>query len=461
MKGDQLPLHVLLFPCLAFDHGASSSVQLSNWLSHNGINITFLSPTSFISNVRSLLHPNIRLVSYHLPPVAGIPAGVEPTVGDLPLLVSLLEAVESCKQQITDQLSQLSPQVVIFDFIHHWLPPLADSLGIKAVFFYTGSAGSAASCLRTIRRLRAIKLMLAVDRLLPSSLLAAFSGLKRCDVRDMLHFFKSHRGVAFSFYQRLAATITLSSAVALKSATEIERKTIKYLSSRCPKRLLLTGTLVSKAPHEGLEPRWDWEEWLSKYPAGSVVFCSVGSEVGLPDEQFTEIVAGLEMSGLPFLLIMDLPPTSKAKVVVEERLGGKGMVCKGWKQKQQQQHILRHSSVGVYVGHGELSSMLEAVAGGCQVVVLPTKGDVASDAKVMVGELKAGVAVKVRRSCGGGRLTREAVCRAVGLLMSEDSDRTKRVRANNAKLRELLLNDSSQQHHIQKFMAKLRGLMVS
>ncbi|KAF3777494.1 UDP-glycosyltransferase [Nymphaea thermarum] len=384
------------------------------------------------------------------PPVSGLPAGVESTAAAQSFNLLLMEALDASRPQIESLLRKLSPSIVVFDFVHYWLPQLAASLGIKSVFFYIATALSA-SPMKIFTKVHPRKLALSVVGKLPVGLLAAIVGLKPYEARDLLQFVRKHDSSSMSPCSRMLAVMVLSSAVLLKSATELKDPNINFVTSLSGKRALLCGTLMSKPPTGELEAGWDG--WLSKFPAASVVFCSFGSELCLSTEQIAELVAGLEMGGCPFLAVLNFSAEAKEKGIEAKVVGGNGMVHSGWVQ---QQHILRHPSVGAHVGHGGLSSMMEAVVGGCQTVLLPQTMDQFLNAKLVVKRLKAGVAVK-RRSKDGW-FTRVAVCEAVRMAMKNETEKARTMRANNAKLREFLLNEKVQQQYIQDLVGKLKEM---
>ncbi|XP_031486105.1 UDP-glycosyltransferase 79A2-like [Nymphaea colorata] len=453
MNGDSHPLRLVMLPWLGFGH-ICPFIQLSNALIDHGIEVTFLSPPTLVAKIRATLHPSIPIVNYNLTPVPGLPAGVESTVAAQSANLLLMEALDASKPQIEGLLRKLNPTIIVFDFVYYWLPQLADSLGIKSVFFYIGTALSATP-MKIFTKLHPKKLALSVVEMLPVKVVSAFTGLKLYETRDLLQFVYKHQRSSISPCSRMLAVMMMSSSVLLKSATELEDPYINFVTSLCGKKALLCGTLTSKPPTGELEGRW--EKWLSQFPSRSVVFCSFGSEFCLSIEQIAELVAGLEMSGCPFLAVLNFSAQAKehgleAKVV-GERMGGKGVVHSGWVQ---QQHILRHPSVGAHIGHGGLSSMMEAIIGGCQTVLLPQTMDQFLNAKLVVKRLKAGVSVK-RRSRDGW-FTREALCEAVKMAMKDETEKAKAMRANNTKLREFLLNEKVQQQYVQGFVAKLKEM---
>ncbi|CAN6469682.1 unnamed protein product [Victoria cruziana] len=453
MKGDSSRLRLLMLPWLGFGH-FSPFIQLSNELIEHAVDITFVCPPSLVPKIRAILHPSIPIVNVNLPTVPGLPAGVESTMAAKSANLLLMEALDASKPQIESLLRKHSPTIIIFDFVYHWVPQLADSLGIKSVFFYVGTAMSATP-MKIFTRLHPKNLVLSVVQRLPVSIVSAFTGLKTYEARDLLQFVYKHNRSSVSPCSRMLAVLMLSSVVLLKSATELEDPYIDFVNSLSGKKPLLCGTLTSKPPTGELEARWD--KWLSQFPTKSVVFCSFGTEICLSNEQIVELIAGMEMSGYPFLTLLNFSAEAKEEgveaKVVGERCGGRGMVYSGWVQ---QPHILRHPSVGVQITHAGLSSMMEGVVGGCQTVLLPQTMDQFLNSKLLVKRLKAGVSVK-RRSRDGW-FTREAVCEALNFAVKDETEKAKTMRANAAKLREFLLNQKVQQQYMQGFVAKLKEM---
>jgi hypothetical protein len=160
---------------------------------------------------------------------------------------------------------------------------------------------------------------------------------------------------------------------------------IKYLATQLRKPLLLAGPLVPDPPQGELDERW--ATWLSVFPDGAVVFVSFCSETFLTPAAVTELLLGLEATGCPFLAVLNSP--DGAAVVLPpgfaERVSGRGVVCSGWVQ---QQHILRHRSVGCYVTHAGFSSVVEGLVAGCRLVLLPMKSDQFLNAALFARDLQ-------------------------------------------------------------------------
>lgn len=136
-------LHVVMFPWFAFGH-ISPFVQLSNKLSAHGVGISFFSAPGNISRISSSLDtslPHVKIIPLQIPPVDGLPVGLQSTADMTPAMSELLiKALDQMQPQISSLLADLKPHFVFHDFAHHWLPAITDQLGIKSLFFSVFSA---------------------------------------------------------------------------------------------------------------------------------------------------------------------------------------------------------------------------------------------------------------------------------------------------------------------------------
>lgn len=174
------------------------------------------------------------------------------------------------------------------------------------------------------------------------------------------------------------------------------------------------------------------------------MFCSFGSETFLTQEQIRELALGLELTGLPFLLVLNFPAKVNAKVALEdalpagfsERTKDKGVVHVGWVP---QQLILGHKSVGCYLCHAGFSSLIEALMNGCQLVLLPLKGDQFFNSRLMGenGFMSAGVEVNTRDR--DGYFGKEDILKAVKKVMVDvEKEPGKSIRLNQKKWNKFL-----------------------
>ncbi|GMP67413.1 hypothetical protein CsSME_00027410 [Camellia sinensis var. sinensis] len=175
-------------------------------------------------------------------------------------------------------------------------------------------------------------------------------------------------------------------------------------------------------PTSPLEEKW--AKWLAQFELGSVIYCAFGNSV---------------QAALP----------KKFETPVEQR----GIVHGGWVQ---QQLILEHSSMGCFITHCGSGSLSEALVNTCQLVLLPNVGDRIINARMMSTNLKVGVEVEKGED---GLFTRESVCKAVRVVMDEESELGKEVKENHGKMKEFSLNKDLESFYIDNFNKKLHGLL--
>jgi flavonol-3-O-glucoside L-rhamnosyltransferase len=171
----------------------------------------------------------------------------------------------------------------------------------------------------------------------------------------------------------------------------------------------------------------------------------------------------LELTNLPFILVLNFPSNLNAKSELEralpegflERVKKRGVVHSGWLQ---QQLVLKHSSVGCYVCHAGFSSVIEAIVNDCQLVLLPFKGDQFLNSKLVADDLKAGV--EVNRKDEDGFFEKEELFEAVKTVMLEvDKEPGRQIRQNHMKWREFLLDKEIQNKFITDLVAQLKYLV--
>jgi hypothetical protein len=113
--------------------------------------------------------------------------------------------------------------------------------------------------------------------------------------------------------------------------------------------------------------------WLSAQPARSVVYVSFGSRKAISTDQLRELAAGLEASGQRFLWVVKSTVVDRDDAAdlgdllgdgFLERVQGRAFVTKGWVE---QEEILQHGSVGLFISHCGWNSVTEAAAFGAGV----------------------------------------------------------------------------------------------
>lgn len=469
-------LHVAMFPFFAFGH-ISPFVQLSKKLAAEGVKVSFLSAPVNVPRIRSLLSSAsvdggadaaaavCDVIPLLFPDVDGLPPGIQSTAeGTLAMAELLKRATDLMKPQVQTFLADVRPHAIVHDFAHQWLPSIAHPLGVKTVFFSVFAAVPVAYLVARSDRPCAEDL-LSPPAGFPSPPDSTIDGVPPYQLAaGISYMFESFHGMP-SVYDRVVSCMTESSAVLIKSCREMEAPYLDYLAAEYKKPILLSGPMVPGPPLEQLEERW--AAWLGRFPEGSVILCSFGSESFLTDEGITELAVGLELTGMPFLLVINFPSgvggdeeddvddgvaklRRKLPEGFEERVARRGAVHSGWVQ---QQHILAHPSVGCFLCHAGLSSIVEGLASGCRLVLLPQKNDQFMNARLFAGDLRAAVEVPRRRE--DGAFTREDVSRSVRKVMAAAGGT---VEENTRRLREFLLDESAQSKYTTELVGKLREM---
>ncbi|KAL6648726.1 hypothetical protein ACP70R_012950 [Stipagrostis hirtigluma subsp. patula] len=433
-------IHVVMFPWLAFGH-ISPFAQLARKLvsGEGGIRVTFLTAAGNVPRVEAMLASTagtVAVVPLHLPEVPGLPAGAASTAELSADGAELLKvAVDGTRPQVSALLAELHPDVVLIDFATPWVCDIAARLGIKTLHFIVFSAVFFAY-ITAPARLR--------DGLRPSAhdLTMAPAG------------FPPFYGMP-SAYDRVAAGVKASAGVVMKTCPEMEGPYIDYISSQYGgKPALLAGPVVPEPPQGELEERW--ASWLSSFPDNAVVFASFGSETFLSVDAAAELLLGLEATNRPFLAVLNFPKGADAAAELkarippgfEERVEGRRLVHTGWVQ---QQHILRHRSVGCYLNHAGFSSVVEGLVAGCRLVLLPMKVDQYFNAVLFAREL--GVGVEVARRDEDGWFGRRDASDAVAAAAAAGGE------GNARRWREFLTDDAVQKRFEDEFVRELKKLV--
>ncbi|CAD6336891.1 unnamed protein product [Miscanthus lutarioriparius] len=129
--------------------------------------------------------------------------------------------------------------------------------------------------------------------------------------------------------------------------------------------------------------------WLSAQPARSVVYVSFGSRKAISTDQLRELAAGLEASGQRFLWMVKSTVVDRDDAAdlgdllgdgFLDRVQGRAFVTKGWVE---QEEILQHGSVGLFISHCGWNSVTEAASFGVPVLAWPRFGDQRVNAAVV------------------------------------------------------------------------------
>ncbi|XWS12581.1 hypothetical protein CRYUN_Cryun37aG0102200 [Craigia yunnanensis] len=451
-------LHIAMYPWFAVGH-ITSFLHLSNKLAERGHKISFFLPTKTQCKFEPFnLHPDlITFIPIAVPHIDGLPLGIE-TTADIPFSQQplLMVAMDHTKPTIEASLRELKPHFLFSDFAS-WSPVLCRKLGIKSIHYYTISPATVGYLISPTRKI--VEKGLTGSDLMEPPLSFPSSSIKLRDyeARRLAAGTIKEYGSGISFVVRQLTSLNECDAIGFKTCREIEGPYCDYIEKQFEKPVILAGPVVPEPPNKALEERW--EKLLSSFQSHTVIFCAFGSECVLNKDQFQELVLGLELTGLPFLVALKPPMGAETTESAlpegfQDRVKGRGFVHGDWVP---QQLILKHSSVGCFVTHCGSGSLSEAMVNDCQLVLLPHVGDQIINARLMAGDLKVGV--EVEKGEEDGLFSKDDVCKAVMTVMDDDSEVGKEVRANHTKWKEFLLGKGLENSYIDNFVEKLYALM--
>ncbi|CAH9121269.1 unnamed protein product [Cuscuta epithymum] len=448
--------HFAMFPWLAYGH-MFPFLQLANELAKRGHSVSFLLPQTA---GRKLSHANLHphLITFHslsVPHVEGLPLGAE-TTSDTNDAIALSLAMDGMQEQVKAVLMAEKPYFVFFDFAD-WIPNLASEIGCKTVYFSVISpALSAIALLISTSKEKPLTTSDLMESL-PSYPSSAAPVLREDQARAVTLLANQPNNKMREFLGKSVSGAKQSDALAVRTCNEIEGIHCSNLSMLYGKPVFCTGPLFPEPRKEMLDDKISI--FLNKFDFASVVFCSFGSELVLEINHFQELVLGLELTGLPFLLAGIKPPKGTSSIQealpegFQERVKEKAMLYEGWVPQTQ---ILMHRSIGCFVSHGGSASMWESLLSDCRIVFLPTRGDYAVNARLMAVELQLAVEVEMGEN---GWFSKESISRGVKTAMDEGSKLGGLLKKNHKKWRDVFLSNGFVDSYIDKFIQNLEELL--
>uniref|UniRef100_A0A7C8ZS39 Glycosyltransferase N-terminal domain-containing protein n=1 Tax=Opuntia streptacantha TaxID=393608 RepID=A0A7C8ZS39_OPUST len=451
-------LKVVVLPWLAMGH-LIPFLELSKSLAKKGIKVYFITTPKNIARLPKIppyLSSNLRLISFPLPYLEGVPNEAESSMDVPPTMQPKLKTRFDLLRDCTaGLLEELRPDWVIYDFTSHWIPSLSAKIGASCAYLALFNAASLTffgSPCELIGNYRSTPEDFAVvPRWVPMEMESKIT-YHMHEVLKFLHSVDEDMGTPDTV--RFGSSIEGCDFVCIRSAYEFESKWLQLLSELYGKTVIPIGFLFPDLKEFDGDEKWVLlENWLDEQEKDSVLYVALGSESPPSQEELTELANGLEHSNLPFLLVLrDLPGSTRSVLDMLpngflDRVANRGLLHFGWAP---QVRILSHPSIGGFLTHCGWNSVIEGLGLGRVLVLFPLMNDQGLVARMMVTK---GLGVEVARDEPDGSLRWESVTKAIRLAMVEKEGEV--LRANARKMKGVFGNKDLNHCYVEQFIRYL------
>ncbi|KAG8383622.1 hypothetical protein BUALT_Bualt04G0033200 [Buddleja alternifolia] len=434
-------LHIVMFPWLAFGH-IIPYLELSKFLAEKGHKISFISTPRNIDRLPKLppeFASSINRVKIPLPKIPELPEYAEATMDirgeDMQYLKKAYDGLEAGLTRFLEESGV--PDWIIYDFSPHWLPPLAQRLGISRAFFLIINAWFLAFFGPVDDLISGSDYRTKPEDFMVPPKWVKFEtkvAYRRFEANWMVGAGQKNDSGFTDFY-RQGKVIEGCEAILLRHCYEFEPDWLTVVEELYNRPVVPLGLMPPKVQDNNSDKDGDHETWVSirnwldSQKKGSVVYVALGSEVTPSQDQLGELAHGLEISGVPFFWVLRKSSWSTDSDSVElphgfeERTTGQGIVWRSWAP---QLKILSHDSVGGFLTHCGWSSIVEGLMFGHPLITLPFLVDQGLNSRVVV-EKELGS--EIPRNEEDGLYTRNSVAHSVKLVMLEDDGKKLRERA--------------------------------
>ncbi|KAI9173901.1 hypothetical protein LWI28_008466 [Acer negundo] len=190
--------------------------------------------------------------------------------------------------------------------------------------------------------------------------------------------------------------------------------------------------------------------WLNGKPIGSVVYVAFGSVANPVPEQMEELAWGLKGINCYFLWVMSDSMKTKLPNKFVEEIADQGLIVSWCPQLE----VLAHESIGCFVSHCGLHSVMEAMSFGVPMVGMPQWVDQQTNGKFVDDVWGSGIRVLQDEK---GIVGRNVLEKAIKEIM--EGDKGKVIKKNVMKWKELAKEavdeGGSSDININEFVAKL------
>ncbi|CAH9128697.1 unnamed protein product [Cuscuta epithymum] len=447
-------LHIVMFPWLAFGHLLPFH-HLSKSLALSGHKVSFLSTPRNLSRLPKT--PLIHLVSLPFPAVENLPPEAESSM-DIPhqkaqFLKIAFDLLQTPLLHFLETTTP-TPDWIVYDYASHWLPGISSKLNISSAYFSIFSAA-------TMAFTGPPSLLLNGGRdTSPESLCVVPSWIPfESDIAYRPHEIAKYAEGAVGNESgtpdtvRFGLAVDGSDLVLFRTCVGFEPEWLDLIRDLYhPKPVIPVGVLAPE-PGPDADPAWtEVKGWLDEQRANSVVYVALGTEATLSQTELTELALGLEKSGLPFFWVLRNPPGSTGDYAEKMLPGGyrervRGVVTTQWVP---QASILSHEAIAGSLTHCGWSSVIEGLAGGHVLIMLPVMNDQGLNARLLAGKK---VGVEIPRNGSDGAFTSQAVADTVRFAVA--SEEGELIRANAGRMKGVFGDGKRNQSYIDDCVAYL------
>ncbi|KAK4403958.1 UDP-glycosyltransferase 91C1 [Sesamum angolense] len=451
-------LHIVMFPWLAIGH-LRPFLRLSICLARKGHRISFVSTPRNLQ--RAVKVPQdvshlINVVAFPLPEVEHLPPHAESSMDVPHVKQQLLKvAFDLLRPSVRDFLdnSRPKPDWIVYDYASHWLPQLAEEMGISRAFFSLFTAAFMAflgppSALmdQKYSRSTAADFTVVPEWIpFPSDMAFRLHEMSKNMEKDA-DGNEYDSGTSDSI--RFGLSIDGSEIVIFRSCVEFEPEWFDLVRQLYQKPVIPVGILPVEDKDEEDDSNKEWpkiKQWLDAQKDDSLVYVALGTEAALSQTEARELALGLEQCGLPFFWVLNrnyLPQMLPDGF--RERVANRGMVYMEWAP---QIKILSHPAVGAFLTHCGWNSTTEALGFGRVLILFPVMNDQGPNARLLQ-EKKVGV--EIPRNEKDGSFTRDSVAETVRLVLVSEEGR--KVRENARKMKELFGDRSRSSSYVDSLV---------
>ncbi|XP_021725033.1 UDP-glycosyltransferase 87A2-like [Chenopodium quinoa] len=248
--------------------------------------------------------------------------------------------------------------------------------------------------------------------------------------------------------------------IILRTLEELERPAIDAMKTILPSTSIypIGPAIILPKPennqtsdHHCLDDQPDYIKWLNSQPEKSVLYVSLGSHLSPSMAQLEELALGLCDSRVPFLFV-GREETSFLKDVCGDHKDG---FIVPWCD---QMKVLYHKSIGGFLNHAGLNSVLESAFAGVPMLTFPLSTDQPMYSKLAVEDWKIGMRLrdKIEKDI---LIKREKVKELVIKFMDFESEEVKEMNKNSKEFKQVvwaaIAKDSTAEHYVGEFLSEI------